>query len=131
MSTRQNLFRRMSLKYIYSLSSLGIVLIACSVVGLLLYFASTRELMHTNERQMAEKLESFANYLETQRDVLENISYDIAVKIYYKKSFYKRNAYYELELLNEFVKYKKRKIKKPKKSIQFCDEYDYFVLKKT
>jgi YesN/AraC family two-component response regulator len=100
------LFRKASLKYLYLLSSLGVVLIACSVVGLMLYFTSTRELLDINERQMAEKLESFAIYLEAQREVMEDISYDISGKIYYKSYFYKRNAYYEIELLKEFEKYK-------------------------
>lgn len=102
----RKLFRKVSLKYVYILSFFGVALTACSVIGLILYFSSTHELMRANERQMTESLESFTNYLDTQKKVLEDVVNDIAIKIYFKKFYFERNAYYEVELLKEFSKYK-------------------------
>jgi len=110
--------KTLSLKYFYFTSSFAVALVACSVIGLLLFFASRGEMLRLNERQTLDKLNMFANDMQRQQQVMLDISYDITAKVYYKKYYYERNPYYDLELLREFEKYKN--------SMMIAD--DYFLM---
>ena len=102
----RKLFQRLSLKYQYLLSSSGVVLIACAVLGLLLYFGSVEELRNINEQQVLDKLTLFATDVEMQQKALADVSYTLATEVYYKRFYFERNAYYEIELFKEFVKFR-------------------------
>lgn len=75
-------FKRLSLKYQYLLSTFGVALIACSVIGLLLYFSSAHELRKINEEQIINRLPIFAEELEIQKDIMEDVAYAISNRIY-------------------------------------------------
>jgi AraC-like DNA-binding protein len=95
-----------SVIYKYIFSSFLIVLIASIMVGLTLYVISVSELKKKHNDMVMYKLGLAASDIENQFDILEDISYRLSMEVYYKKSYLKKNRYYDLVLFDDFVKYK-------------------------
>ena len=107
-----------SIVYKYIFSSFAIVLLACVVVGLVLYLASVNELKKNYNDMVMYKLSLAVADIENQYDILAEVSYKLSTEVYYKKSYIERNPYYEIDLFEDFVKYKNNS--------QIIDDYFFF-----
>lgn len=110
--------RGFSIVYKYIFSSFTIVLIACVIVGLILYIASVNELKKKHNDMVMYKLSLAVTDIENQYDMLADISYKLSTEVYYKKSYSERNAYYEIDMFEDFAKYKNNS--------QIIDDYFFF-----
>lgn len=95
-----------SMRTRYFGSYLGIVLFACILIGLLGLGHATREINDVSVMDYKEKMRLTVDELELQQEIMENISYRIKGSAMYRPFFIYRNAYYEVEIVDDFKKFK-------------------------
>ncbi len=80
-------------------------MICCAVIGVIMYMLSAHELRATARTEQYNRLILSAEDMDAQLDQLQTVSVKIQNTIYYAPTYFKRNAYYELELLEDMQKY--------------------------
>jgi len=85
-----------------------VVLLACAVVGLIFFFASTSKLREVISETTMDKVVALASDLETQRTAMAEISYIISASAYYKPYYLRYNSYNEMQMLQDFAKYRNK-----------------------
>lgn len=90
----------------YFTSYIGIVLCACVLIGLLGLSRAITEINTASLADYQEKMVLAAEELESQQEILENISYRVRSSTMYRPFFTYRNAYYEVEIVEDIEKYK-------------------------
>lgn len=99
------LLRERSVFYKYVLSYSTVVLVACTVLGLLFFLYSSHELQKSNLQIARNKLDILGGDLNSQYDIMEKIAVDIRFSEYFRSSFIERHKYNELEMLEQLIKY--------------------------
>lgn len=104
MRTRKGRVSR--LQWAYFLSSFGVVLVACAVVGLLLVYSAMANLGEINRQQVSEKVRAVAENIRAQHAAMTEVSYLVATKMMYKEVYIQQNVYNEVLLLRDFTQYR-------------------------
>lgn len=98
--------RETSMRVRYFSSYMGIVLSACMLIGLLALNHSVNEINLVSRNDYYEKMALAAEEMEQQQEILENISYRVKISPMYRPFFTYRNAYYEVEIVDDIAKFK-------------------------
>jgi AraC-like DNA-binding protein len=95
--------RSVFIRYIVSYAL--VVIMAGILLGVFLLVTSVRQISQAHTRLNQAKLESMVNDIENQFDVYSDIALDIRIRYWYKPDYFRKNKYYETELLDDFSKY--------------------------
>ncbi len=98
-------FKHRSVLFHYFISYGVIILLACLMFGLIVFVSSINEITKVNLIASQSKLDTAAADLEMHLNIFQEISYNISFEAYFKPSFFKRNKYYEIDLLKSLMKY--------------------------
>lgn len=89
----------------YFVSYALVVFMAGILLGVFMLVTSVRQISQAHTRLNKTKLESMVNDLDNQFSVYHDIALDIRIRYWYKPDYFKKNKYYETELLDDFSKY--------------------------
>lgn len=98
------LFRNKSVLYRYLASFVSIAMLCCVAIGVVGYLLAARELRQSAAEEQQRRLQLAAEDLYAQFDHLEEISHYVMTTACYTPSYFGRNPYYELELLEDLAK---------------------------
>lgn len=98
-------FKNKSVLYRYLASFVSIAMICCVVIGMVSYFVAANEMRKSAINEQRKRLTLAAEDIHEHFDLLEEMSHFVMTTAYYSPSYFSRNAYYELELLEDFRKY--------------------------
>ncbi|MDD6883248.1 MAG: helix-turn-helix domain-containing protein [Eubacteriales bacterium] len=97
--------RRKSLIWNYLRSYTGVALLTCGIVSLILFRISAAELNREWEKSLENKAELIIEDLGRQYKAFQSVANDVTLDIVYKPTYYRRNKYYETELVESLEKY--------------------------
>jgi AraC-like DNA-binding protein len=100
-----SMFKRISVFYRYLVSYLGLVILACSLLGVLLFNQYVRSISDEVERVNRNKLSQIVSDLEQQYQTMRETALKISISIYYKPFYLKADKLHEQDLLDDFSKY--------------------------
>ena len=98
-TAKKNIFLR------YMSTYLVIVVLSCTIIGLVLFFEADARLRVSYEQALYEKMQNAADDVARQFDVLEQIALNILVGNRFQAHYTARSAFYEIERLEEFSSY--------------------------
>lgn len=90
----------------YAISYTSVALLSCAILGLALFFVSVRELNSSTRQEQQRKLALACEYVDSQIEIMRDISYRVQTTHCYKPSFFSQNKYDEITLLQDFESYK-------------------------
>jgi AraC-like DNA-binding protein len=89
----------------YLLTTLSVAVLACLLIGFLLFRGALSALESLHRVQIMEKLDVVAGNVVEQRQTMQDVALQISIQSPYKKRLLDRSAFYEIDLLDNFVKY--------------------------
>lgn len=89
----------------YIVSYLAIAVISCSLISILMYSLSFQSYYRLTELNINNKIDMALEDTDAQFEILQYIAYDVSIRIYYKPYYFRRNKYYEKELLRNLTQY--------------------------
>ena len=98
------LFRNKSILYRYLASFVSIAMLCCVVIGVAGYVLAAGELRTSAAEEQQRRLQLAVEDMYAQFDHLEEISHYVLTTACYTPSYFSRNPYYELELLEDLAK---------------------------
>lgn len=90
----------------YAISFMSIVLLSCLLVGALLFWFSVRDLRTSAIKDSENRLHAAVEDFERQLDSMRSIALNLSQTEQFRPSYFRRNKYYETELLNYFKQYR-------------------------
>jgi len=99
-------FKNKSVLYRYLASFVSIAMICCVVIGMASYFVAANEMRKSAINEQRKRLTLAAEDIYEHFDLLEEMSHFVMTTACYSPSYFSRNAYYELELLEDFQKFR-------------------------
>ena len=87
------------------ISYVSIIVITCLLIGLLVLVMFNIEVNSISLRDYRAKMTLAVNDLDTQREILELVSFYIRISPYYRPFYTERNPFYELDIINDIAKY--------------------------
>lgn len=100
------MFKSRSILYRYVVSFVSIAIFCCIIIGMASYLLAAEELRQSAADEQQRRLQLAAEDLYAQFDHLEEISHYVMTTACYAPSYFGRNPYYELELLEDLAKQK-------------------------
>ena len=97
--------RNRSLFQNYLASYVGIAFISCALIGMLLFFFSVHELNIAQYRSTEHKAQLLMDELNNQYRAMQSIVDDVTVDIIFKPTYYRRNKYYEISIVEKLKQY--------------------------
>ena len=97
--------QRLKLRYITI--TVLVTLLACSLIGSVLWRISSAEFRRVAVQTVNEQLDSIVEDIDEQWMMMRNISFSISTDITFRKNYFEQNPYYEIELLKNLSSYKK------------------------
>ncbi len=98
-------FRNMSILLKYIISYSGLILVASILLSLLLFMYTAKEVTQKNLEVAQNKIDLIAQDLNNQQEICSSVALSIQLRPYYNYSFISRNKYYEVEMLEDLVKF--------------------------
>ena len=89
-------------------SFLGMVFLTCALLSVVWVSFLLRALNAAMEEDQYDRLCLAVNDLDRQIEIMDEISLNISVSIYYKSIYINRNKYFETDLIADFAKYTNR-----------------------
>lgn len=89
----------------YLATNLSVAVLACAVVGLILFSFAITQLNRAYEQEQIKRLRMAADDLQRQEQVLEDNSLDIRFDEIYRPAWFGRDATYEVEMVKQLAKY--------------------------
>jgi len=102
---RESKRRNRSLFQNYLASYVGIAFISCALIGMLLFFFSVRELNIAQYKSTEHKAQLLMDELNSQYNAMQSIVDDVTVDIIFKPTYYRRNKYYEISIVEKLNQY--------------------------
>lgn len=99
---------RTSLLFRYIFSYVSIVLLCCSVLISFSILSTTSQLNNEMKKQQSYQLTLLSEEVERIYKEMNNIALDIAVSSAFKPFLFRRNVYYEIEVVEALAKYQNR-----------------------
>ncbi len=96
---------KQSLLVRYLTANLSLAMIACAVVGFILFSFAIDRMNKNYEQEMLNRLTLAAQDLERQEKILRDDSMSIRFDTVYRPSWFKRDATYEIDLVEDLKKY--------------------------
>lgn len=97
--------KSISLRTRYLISYIGITACTCVVIGLLVMLHFSSEMYTAAMQDYQAKLTLAANDMQVQQDILMNITHRVKTSPQYRPFFTSRNAYYEVDIVEDIAKY--------------------------
>lgn len=101
-----NAVMKRSLLAKYLITNLSLAVLACAVVGLILFSFSIAQLNHAYEQEQMNRLAIAADDLQRQEKVMSEDALEIRFDELYRPAWFGRDATYELEMTKSLEKYK-------------------------
>ncbi|MDR1061770.1 MAG: helix-turn-helix transcriptional regulator [Clostridiales bacterium] len=98
-------FRRVSARALYLLSPFAVALVACSVVGILLYMSAISALERQERAQVQEKVGALAENIGRQHESMRAAAAQIGVNPLYRRGGLRPGAFNDIKLLKDFARY--------------------------
>lgn len=98
-------YKKISLRSRHFVSYMGLAVCACTLIGFLVLNHSISVFHSSVLEDYRVKMALAAEDLQTQQAILENISYKVRTTPCYRPFFTQRNAYYEVEAVEDIAKY--------------------------
>lgn len=89
----------------YLISFVSIAMFSCAVIGMIMYMVSVRELKASAQEEQQKRLMLAAEDMDSQIEQLQLIANRIQNSVYYTPTYFKRNPYYEVELLDDLERF--------------------------
>ncbi|HML47208.1 MAG TPA: hypothetical protein PKE04_10725, partial [Clostridia bacterium] len=99
-------FGRTSIRSSYLVSYIGLATLACIVSGLLFFALSVAELKTVTLEEQRARLNLVAEDLDNQLEIFREIGARVKTSIVYRPFYAQRNAFYEMDVIDDFAKYK-------------------------
>lgn len=97
--------KTVSLRARHLLSYVSITASACMCIGFLVLALFNVQINDISQKDYLAKMTLAVNDLDTQQEILESISYKVKISPYYRPFYASRNAYYELEIIEDIEKF--------------------------
>lgn len=98
------MFKNKSVLYRYMASFVSLAMLCCVVIGTAGYLLAAKEMRQSAAAEQQKRLQLAAEDMCEQFDHLEEISHYVMTTAVYAPSYFSRNPYYELELLEDLAK---------------------------
>ncbi|MBE5780192.1 MAG: helix-turn-helix transcriptional regulator [Clostridiales bacterium] len=89
----------------YLFSFVSIAMISCAVIGMIMYMVSVREMRAAAQEEQYKRLVLAAEDMDSQMEQLQLIAHRLQGTVYYAPTYFKRNPYYEVELLEDLKRF--------------------------
>jgi two-component system response regulator YesN len=104
--SRKGIPRKTSVFYRYLISYTGLVIVACTLLGVVSFTVYGRMLAVEINRVNEYKLSLIAADLESQFETMKDAALNVSVSTYYKPYYFKADKTHEIRLLEDFSKYR-------------------------